>query len=132
MKLTKIHRYSIFFLLITLIIFLFWIRSIVWGPFNFENMDVSNNKIVYESESENEEHSIKVFYYSGPTAYFEYTYIGALYKGDNFIRNIFWIGPSGNDFEIVWLSDNSILLKKLNEHKQQVELDILKDKYDFR
>ncbi|WP_066191988.1 MULTISPECIES: DUF5412 family protein [Gracilibacillus] len=131
MTLIKKHKYLVLFLFFLILsIFVLWIRPMVWGPFGFENMDVSNHQVV--SESENGEYAIKVYYYPGPTAYFEYTYIGALYKENDFMKNIFWIGPSGNDFEVVWLSDQSILLKNLSGDPQKVELDVLKDSYDFR
>ncbi|WP_153465158.1 DUF5412 family protein [Sediminibacillus terrae] len=131
MNLLKKHKFKIILILI-LGIFLFWIRSFIWGPINFEQIDVSDNQVVYESDPKNNEYSIKVYYYKGPMAYFEYSYIGSLYKDGKFVKNIFWISPSGNDLEIEWLNENTVQLHNVKKNNEGIKLNILRDKYDFR
>ncbi len=69
-----------------------------------ENIDVTDKQVVSESKSLLNDYSIKVF----------------------------WIGPSGNDFEIDWLDGDTILLSNLTKETEQVKLKVQEESYDFR
>ncbi|SHN35966.1 DUF5412 family protein [Gracilibacillus kekensis] len=102
------------------------------GPYNLQSVEIDGLKEVGEYKSEINNYSVKVFLKKGPTLHFEYSYVGALFEKNKFIRNIFWIGPSGNDFAVEWKESNIIDIKNLTSSNPNITLDVQKDKYDFR
>lgn len=119
-------------IIVVFIGFLYAIVPMVRGPYDLQDVKVDQLRKVDEYKSEVNDYSIKIFYQDGPIFYYEYSYVGSLFKGDKFIRNIFWVGPSGNDFRVEWEGENIIKIHNLTESIPTLTLDILTDTYDFR
>ncbi len=115
-----------------LIVIIFALLPMVRGSYFLQNFEVDNLEEVGEYKSELNDYSVKVFLKKGPALHFEYSYVGTLFKGDKFIRNIFWVGPSGNDFTVEWEDTRTIKINNLTLSNPSITLNILNDKYDFR
>ncbi|MDC3414765.1 DUF5412 family protein [Terrihalobacillus insolitus] len=132
MSVIKKKKVWITLLIVILIGILYAITPLFRGPYYLKSVEIENLRKVGEYKSEVNNYSIKIYYKSGPILYSEYSYLGSLFKGDNFVRNVFWVGPSGNDFSVEWKDEKTIKINNLTSSNPTFTLNILKDKYDFR
>jgi hypothetical protein len=121
----KKYLITVVCIVLLVIIFLPIYRSI-----SFNNIDVNELQLIEETISPDDRYVIKIYYKAGPMSFWEYSYVGALFDKGTFIRNVFWIGPNGNDFEVDWKGSDTIILT--NVENNQVSLDVQKEIYDFR
>ncbi|MCD5324532.1 MULTISPECIES: DUF5412 family protein [Pontibacillus] len=121
-------KYITILVLIPLILLGLYTFAVMFrGPFGFEEMPIDKLEQVAEYESKEGEYTIRILEKGGAPINKEWTYIGALYEGDTFVRNVIWIEE---EVPLEWTGEETITFT--NAEGEEVDVNVIEDTYDFR
>ncbi|QST00932.1 hypothetical protein IMZ31_05005 [Pontibacillus sp. ALD_SL1] len=121
-------KYITIIVLIPLILLGLYTFAVMFrGPFGFDDMPIDRFEKVAEYQADEGNYTIRILEKDGAPANEKLTYIGALYEGDTFVRNVTWMKE---DVPVEWTGEETITFK--NADGEEVELNVLEDTYDFR